>query len=67
MTDYLLGVAQTAKILGFLTHQDAIPTPPTHRAELDRRWSAYQANPGIALSPEQFRAQIIAAKKQKTR
>ena len=67
MTGYPSGVAQTDKIHGFLKHQDAIPAPLTHRTELDRRWSVYQANPGIALSREQFRAQITAAKKQKTR
>jgi hypothetical protein len=67
MTGYPSGVAPTDKIPGFLKHQDAIPGQPTHLAELDRRWSAYQANPGIALSREQFRAQITAAKKKKTR
>jgi putative addiction module component (TIGR02574 family) len=67
MTGYPSGVAQTDKIPGLLKHQAAISDQPTHRAELDRRWSAYLANPGIALSRERFRAQIAAAKKRTTR
>jgi putative addiction module component (TIGR02574 family) len=46
-----------------LKHQDALPPPLAHRAELDRRWAAYQTNPNIALSREQFRAQVAALKK----
>ena len=51
------------EILGSLKHPDALPPPLAHRAELDRRWAAYQANPNIALSREQFRAQVAALKK----
>ena len=33
------------------------------KTELDRRWEAYKANPGLALSEDEFRQQINAAKK----
>ena len=56
-------VALADEILGSLKHPDALPPPLAHRAELDRRWAAYQANPNIALSREQFRAQVAALKK----
>jgi putative addiction module component (TIGR02574 family) len=44
------------EILGSLKNPYALPPPLAHRAELDRRWAAYEANPGIALNREQFRA-----------
>jgi len=56
-------VALADEILGSLRHPDALPPPLAHRAELDRRWAAYEANPGIALSREQFRAQVAVLKK----
>jgi putative addiction module component (TIGR02574 family) len=56
-------VALADEILGSLKHPDTLPPPLAHRAELDRRWAAYEANPGIALSREQFRAQITVLKK----
>jgi putative addiction module component (TIGR02574 family) len=56
-------VALADEILGSLKHPDALLPPLAHRAELDRRWAAYQANPNIALSREQFRAQVAALKK----
>ena len=56
-------VALADEILGSLKHPDALPPPLAHRADLDRRWAAYQANPNIALSREQFRAQVAALKK----
>jgi putative addiction module component (TIGR02574 family) len=46
-----------------LKHPDDLPPPLAHRAELDRRWAAYKAKPKIALSREQFRAQVAALKK----
>lgn len=33
------------------------------KLELDRRWTAHQANPELALSENEFRRQINAAKK----
>jgi hypothetical protein len=59
--------AQTDKIHVFLMHQNAIPAPLTHWMELDRRWSGYESTPGIALSREQFCAQITAGKKRTTK
>jgi len=56
-------VALADEILGSLKNPDALPPPLAHRAELDRRWAAYEANPGIALNREQFRAQVTALKK----
>jgi putative addiction module component (TIGR02574 family) len=56
-------VALADEILGSLRNPGALPPPLAHRAELERRWAAYEANPGIALSREQFRAQVAALKK----
>jgi putative addiction module component (TIGR02574 family) len=56
-------VALADEILGSLKHPDSLPPPLAHRAELDRRWAAYEANPGIAISREEFRAQVAALKK----
>ena len=56
-------MALADEILGSLRNPDALPPPLAHRAELDRRWAAYEQNPGIALSREQFRAQVTALKK----
>jgi putative addiction module component (TIGR02574 family) len=51
-------IALADEILGSLRHPDALPPPLALRAELDRRWAAYEANPCIALNREQFRAQV---------
>ncbi len=56
-------VALADEILGSLKNPDALPAALAHRAELDRRWAAYEANPGVALDREQFRAQVTALKK----
>lgn len=56
-------VALADEILGSLRHPDILPPPLAHRIELDRRWAAYEENPGIALSREQFRAQVAALRK----
>ncbi|HUE13897.1 MAG TPA: addiction module protein [Planctomycetaceae bacterium] len=56
-------LALADEILGSLKNPDALPPPLAHRAELDRRWAAYEANPGIALNREQFRAKVTALKK----
>ena len=49
-------LALAEEILGTLKQPESLPPPAAHRIELDRRWAAYQVNPGIALSKEQFRA-----------
>jgi putative addiction module component (TIGR02574 family) len=56
-------LALADEILGSLKNPDALAPPLAHRAELDRRWAAYEANPGIALDREQFRAQVTALRK----
>ena len=56
-------IALADEILGSLKNPAALPPPLADRVELDRRWAAYDANQGIALSLEQFRAQIAAQKK----
>lgn len=56
-------LALADEILGSLKESDALPPPMAHRFELDRRWSAYEANPGIALSRQQFHAQVAAFRK----
>src|SRR5665213_3444923 len=43
-------VALADEILGSLKNPGALPLPLAHRAELDRRWAAYKANPGVALT-----------------
>jgi putative addiction module component (TIGR02574 family) len=56
-------VALADEILGSLKQPDALPLPVAHRVELNRRWATYEANPGIALSSLQFRAQVTALRK----
>ena len=56
-------VALSDEILGSLRNPDSLPPPLAHRLEIDRRWAAYEANPNIAISHEQFRAQVAALKK----
>lgn len=56
-------VALADEILGSLKQPGALPPPMAHRVELDRRWAAYEANPSIALSSQQFRAQVAALRK----
>ena len=46
---------KTKKRSAAVKHRQALPQPVPHRAELDRRWAAYEANPGIAISRERFR------------
>jgi putative addiction module component (TIGR02574 family) len=56
-------LALAEDILSSLKHPETLPPPAIHRVELDRRWAAYQTNPGIALTKEQFRAQVAALRK----
>lgn len=57
-------LALAEEILGSLQHPESLPPPAAHRVELDRRWAGYQANPGQALSKEQFRAQVAALRQR---
>ena len=54
------------EILASLKSPEELPPPLAHRAEVDRRWAAYQTDPSIALSDEQFSAQISTLKKLNT-
>ena len=56
-------LAWAEEILGSLENPDALTPPQSHRGELNRRWVAYEANPGIALNREQFHAQVTALRK----
>ncbi len=56
-------LALADEILGSLKHPESLEPPLAHRAELERRWAAYQADPSIALSREQFRAQVASLRK----
>jgi len=56
-------LALADEILSSLKNPDALPPPLAHREKLDRRWAAFEQNPSIALSREQFRTQVAALKK----
>jgi putative addiction module component (TIGR02574 family) len=53
-------LALADEILGSLRSPELLPSPLAHRAELDRRWAAFEANPTSALTKEQFRARVAA-------
>ncbi len=40
----------------------ALPAPLAHRFALERRWAEYERDPSIALSEDQFWAQVQAHK-----
>ena len=56
-------LALADEILGSLRSPQSLPPPLAHRAELDRRWAAYEANPGSALTKDQFRAHVAALRR----
>ena len=56
-------IALAEKILGSIRQPESLPSPIVHRRELERRWAAYKANPAIARSKNQFRAEVAALKK----
>ena len=41
-------------LMASIRNPDALPEPVAHRLELERRWAEYEADPGIALSEDQF-------------
>jgi putative addiction module component (TIGR02574 family) len=51
------------EILGSLRSPEILPPPMAHRAELDRRWAAFEADPSRALTKEEFRARVAALRK----
>jgi putative addiction module component (TIGR02574 family) len=48
----------TDEIRGSLRAPKLLPAPLAHRAELDRRWAAFEANPNSALTKKLFRDRI---------
>ncbi|MBL9203357.1 MAG: addiction module protein [Opitutaceae bacterium] len=53
-------LALADEILGSLRSPESLPPPLAHRAELNRRWSAFETDPSRALTKEQFRSRIAA-------
>lgn len=53
-------LALADEILGSLRAPELLPPPLAHRAELDRRWAAFEGDPNRALTKEQFRARVAA-------
>jgi putative addiction module component (TIGR02574 family) len=41
-------------LIASIRNPDALPEPVAHRLELEGRWAEYEADPGIALSEDQF-------------
>ena len=56
-------LALADEILGSLRFPESLPPPLAHRAELDRRWAAYEADPTSALTKDEFRAQVAALRR----
>jgi putative addiction module component, TIGR02574 family len=51
------------ELMASIRNPDALPEPVAHRLELERRWAEYEANPGIALSEDQFWASVRSRKR----
>jgi len=39
-----------------------LPAPVSHRIELERRWAAYEQNPSIGLTADEFWSQVEVRK-----
>jgi putative addiction module component (TIGR02574 family) len=48
------------ELIASIRHPEDLPAPVAHRLELEKRWAEYEQNPGLALSPEQFRSRVKA-------
>ncbi len=46
------------ELIASIRDPGALPAPLAHRLELERRWAAYERDPSIGLSEEQFWAQV---------
>ena len=55
-------VALAEELIASVRNPEVLAPPLAHRIELERRWRAYEENPSIALSPEQFWSQVDALK-----
>ena len=51
------------ELMASIRNPDALPEPVAHRLELERRWAEYEADPGIALSEDQFWASVRSRKR----
>jgi putative addiction module component (TIGR02574 family) len=51
------------ELMASIRNPDALPEPVAHRLELERRWAEYEADPGIALSEDQFWASVRTRKR----
>jgi putative addiction module component (TIGR02574 family) len=51
------------ELMASICNPDALPEPVAHRLELERRWAEYEADPGIALSEDQFWASVRSRKR----
>jgi putative addiction module component (TIGR02574 family) len=48
------------EILGSLRSPELLPPALAQRTELDRRWTAFEADPASALTKEQFRTRVAS-------
>ena len=55
-------VALAEELIASVRNPEALPTPVGHRIELEHRWRAYEENPSIALSAEDFWSYVNARK-----
>jgi putative addiction module component (TIGR02574 family) len=51
------------ELMASIRNPDALPEPVAHRLELERRWAEYEADPGIALSEDQFWTSVRSRKR----
>jgi putative addiction module component (TIGR02574 family) len=50
------------ELVASVRNPEALPAPLAHQLELERRWAAYERNPSVGLSQEQFWAKVHALK-----
>ena len=55
-------VALAEELIASVRNPEVFPPPLVHRIELERRWRAYEENPSIALSEEDFWSYVNARK-----
>jgi putative addiction module component (TIGR02574 family) len=51
------------ELIASVRDPESLPTPVAHRLELASRWAEYERNHAIALSQDQFWAQVQALKR----
>jgi len=50
------------ELIASIRKPEALPAPIAHCIELERRWSEYERNPSLAVSEEEFWAQLPSGK-----